>query len=82
MELLKLLLLTAGLVLIAVAGLSIKVILRKGGKFPNTHVSGNRYLRERGICCARTQDHIEQQKVKGKINFKNVSLINVRQKGQ
>jgi len=78
MEILIVILLTIVVVLIAIAGLSIKLILYKGGKFPNTHVSGNRYLRERGIYCARAQDLIEQRKVKNEINYKEVSLLNVQ----
>lgn len=36
--------------------LSITIILKKNGRFPNTHVSGNKGLRKRGIKCAQSQD--------------------------
>ena len=42
-------------VIILVVLLSVKVIFKKGGKFPNTHIEGNAALREKGICCAKTQ---------------------------
>lgn len=50
------LLLTAIIIAISFALLAITVIIKKNGKFPNTHVSGNKGLRKRGIKCAQTQD--------------------------
>ncbi|WP_277464398.1 hypothetical protein [Parabacteroides sp. PF5-6] len=49
------LLLTGIIIVICVALLAIKVIVKKGGEFPNTHVSGNKALREKGISCTKTQ---------------------------
>lgn len=49
------LLLTGIIIVICVALLAIKVIVKKGGEFPNTHVSGNKALREKGISCAKSQ---------------------------
>ena len=34
--------------------LSVKVLLKKGGRFPNTHIEGNRALGKKGIFCAKT----------------------------
>ena len=62
MEYLKLLLVVIVLVALAVAGLSIKIILKKKGQFPNTHISGNKALRNRGITCVQSQDRQEQAK--------------------
>lgn len=45
---------TAVFVAIAVVLLSVGVIVR--GRFVNSHVSGNRFLRKKGIHCARQQD--------------------------
>ncbi|MDR1380330.1 MAG: hypothetical protein LBJ47_02510 [Tannerella sp.] len=36
--------------------LCIRIIIRKDGKFPDTHVGGNPALGKKGIGCARTQD--------------------------
>ena len=49
------LLITVIILVICVVLLSVKVIFKKGGKFPNTHIEGNAALREKGICCAKTQ---------------------------
>lgn len=32
------------------------IIVKKNGKFPNTHVSGNKAMRDRGIHCVQSQD--------------------------
>lgn len=74
MELLTILILTVALVAIAFAGLGITILLKRGGKFPNTHVGGNTYLRSQGIACATTQDKAEQAKVKKEIDYTNVKI--------
>ena len=48
------------IVAIAVLLLSVRIILQRGGRFPNTHVGGNRAMRERGISC-HTSQHKEAQ---------------------
>lgn len=53
---LQTLLVTLLIVAICVALLGIRMLLVKGGKFPNTHVGGNRAMRERGIGCVQSQD--------------------------
>ena len=55
------LLITVIILVICVVLLSVKVILKKGGNFPNTHVGGNKALREKGIYCAKTQDREQSQ---------------------
>lgn len=57
----KLFLITLLIVGVAMLCLGVKVFFTKGGKFPNTHVSGNKYLRERGIFCVQTQDRMARQ---------------------
>ena len=47
---------TVLIVAICIALLAIKIILRKNGRFPNTHVSGNKAMRKRGIRCVQSQD--------------------------
>ncbi len=59
---LKLFLISLVIIAIAMALLGVKVFFTKKGKFPNTHVSGNKYLRERGIFCVQTQDRIARNK--------------------
>lgn len=44
------------IIAISFALLAITIIIKKNGKFPNTHVSGNKALRKKGIGCAQSQD--------------------------
>ena len=44
------------IVAICLALLAIKIIFKKNGRFPNTHVSGNKAMRKRGIGCVQSQD--------------------------
>lgn len=44
------------IVAICIAFLAIKIIFKKNGRFPNTHVSGNKAMRQRGIGCVQSQD--------------------------
>ncbi|MDH6305103.1 hypothetical protein M2459_002200 [Parabacteroides sp. PF5-5] len=57
------LLITIIILLICLVLLSVKILFKKGGEFPNSHVGGNKALREKGIYCARTQ-HLEDMKRK------------------
>lgn len=45
---------------LAVLLLAVGIIFKKNGRFPNTHVGGNRAMRERGIPC-HTSQHKEAQ---------------------
>ncbi|PWD99973.1 hypothetical protein DDZ16_08625 [Marinilabilia rubra] len=54
----KMLLVTIVLMGAVTALFAIRIIFRKGGKFPNTHIGGNRNMAKRGIYCASTQDKI------------------------
>ena len=45
---------------LAVLLLAVGIIFKKNGRFPNTHVGGNRARRERGISC-HTSQHKEAQ---------------------
>ena len=44
------------LLLAAVALLSVSILLKKNGKFPNIHVGSNPAMRKRGIGCVEAQD--------------------------
>lgn len=49
--------LTVSLLLLgAVALLSISILIKKNGKFPNIHVGSNPAMRKRGIGCVESQD--------------------------
>lgn len=59
---LQILILTLVLVLVAVLLLGIRVFFVKGGKFPNTHIEGNKALHRKGIHCAQAMDREERMK--------------------
>ena len=44
------------ILIICMVLLCVKVLLKKNGRFPNTHVDSSPALRKEGIACARTQD--------------------------
>jgi hypothetical protein len=75
MEVLKIILLSVALVAIAMFGMAIRILLIKGGKFPNTHVSGNKYLKRNGIYCSQTQDRLEQDKARKKVVFDKLTFV-------
>ncbi|MFW6043761.1 MAG: hypothetical protein ACOCPW_05340 [Marinilabiliaceae bacterium] len=58
---LKILLISIVLMAGVMALLAIRILLQKDGKFPHTHIGGNRNMARRGIFCASTQDKIEQK---------------------
>ncbi len=37
--------------------LCLKILVKRNGRFPNTHVSGNSAMRRRGITCVQSQDY-------------------------
>jgi len=57
-------------------GLAIQILFRKGGKFPDTHIGKNKYMRDNGVTCAQTYDKIEQAKARKEHRFSRVSLVN------
>jgi hypothetical protein len=52
----KLLLISVIFLLIAFAGLGIRILLKPSGRFPETHVSRNKEMQKLGITCARKTD--------------------------
>jgi len=52
------------LVALVFAALGIRILIEKNGKFPHTHIGGNKEMIKRGIYCAQTWDKSEQKKVK------------------
>jgi len=74
MKILLVVLVASVILAIAFFGLAIQVIFKKDHKFPNIHVSGNKKLAEKGICCAQSWDRIEQEKARKEINFKKLKL--------
>ena len=49
------------LLLIAVILLSVSILIKKNGKFPNIHVGSNPAMRKRKIGCVESQDKQAQK---------------------
>lgn len=79
---LKVILLAVALLGIAILGMAIQILLKKGGKFPNTHVGGNKHLKRQGVYCATTQDKLAQREARKKIEFKKLSFSQNTEAGQ
>jgi len=66
---LRILLVVIGLIAIAFSGLAIRILLKKGGKFPDLHISRNKNMKDKGITCANSTKKRERQEYKAvKIN--------------
>jgi len=50
------------ILLLCIGLLSAPVLFKKGRKFPNTHIEGNKALGEQGISCARAQDYEQRRR--------------------
>jgi hypothetical protein len=55
---LKVALLTVGIVAISIALLCVKLIVLPNGKFASSHISGNKEMRKRGIHCVQSMDRM------------------------
>ena len=58
---LQTILITLLIVAISVVLLSVKSLFKKNGRFPNTHVSGNKAMKAKGIGCVQSQDREAQR---------------------
>ena len=74
MAALKVVLLAIAIMAFVVVGLAIQLLLKKGGKFPNTHIGSNKYMKANGVTCAQTDDKIEQAKARKTLRFKQLLL--------
>lgn len=55
-------LITLLIVALCIVLLGVRIFFVKGGRFPNSHVSGNKAMREKGIGCVQSQDREAQRK--------------------
>lgn len=69
MEVLKVVLVAILLMTFVFAAMAIKLLIKKDGKFVNTHIGGNKHLKERGITCAQTYDKMEQSKARKELKL-------------
>jgi len=62
---LTVILLSIVLLAVAFAALSISILLKKDGEFPETKIGHNKKIRKKGIDCAFTQDYKSQKQSRG-----------------
>ncbi len=53
---------TFALVAFSILLLGVRIFFTKNGKFPHTHIGGNKALADKGISCMKSQDLQEQNK--------------------
>ena len=63
----KLLIITVVFVGIALLALALRVLIKRGGRFPDTHISHNKEMRNRGIHCYQTQEKLERKGTPAKL---------------
>ena len=59
------------IVAICIILLTIGILIKKNGRFPDTHVSGNKAMRERGIGCVQSQDREARKEKKWDVSERN-----------
>lgn len=74
MEVLKVVLLAVALLGVGMLGMAVRIVFFKGGKFPNTHVGGNKHLQKEGVPCATTQDKMAQAQARKELRFKKLKV--------
>lgn len=67
---LKVALLTVGIVAISIALLCIKLIVKSNGKFVSSHISDNKEMQKRGIHCVQSMDKIMRRENPHKVKEK------------
>lgn len=65
---LKLALITLGIVALALLLLCIRLILEPGGSFPGLHISSNPEMKKRGIHCVQSMDAMERREKKNRVS--------------
>lgn len=58
-------LISIALIAFCVLALSTSILLKKGGKFPETEVGKNKNMRKLGICCTKQEEIIRWRQMKG-----------------
>ena len=69
----KILLITLGIVAFAVISLSLKLLIKGDARGPMTHIGASKAMRERGIHCVESMDAIERAQLrKEKVKEKRI----------
>ena len=64
---LKVAILTLGIVALSVLFLCVKLLLRPGSKFGSTHIGSSKAMRDRGIHCVQSMDAFERREKKTRV---------------
>lgn len=72
---LKVALLTLGIVTFSVLFLCIKMILKPGCRFGSTHIGGSKAMRDRGIHCVQSMDAMERREKKFRVSERRTKNI-------
>lgn len=64
---LKVAILTLGIVALSVLFLCVKLLLKPGSKFGSTHIGGSKAMRRRGIHCVQSMDAAERREKKTRV---------------
>ncbi len=57
----KVILLSVVLMALVAVLMSVTILIKKKGQFPNLHIGANKELAKRGISCATTQDRMARK---------------------
>ena len=71
---LKVALLTLGIVTFSVLFLCIKMILKPGSRFGSTHIGGSKAMRDRGIHCVQSMDAIKRREKKVRVSERRTNI--------
>lgn len=71
-SMLRMILISIALLLTGVAGMAVKIVLRKHGRFSSMHISDSKAMRQRGIGCVQSQDRAARRDNPTKINVKDL----------
>ncbi|MBR1500086.1 MAG: hypothetical protein IJ615_10760 [Bacteroidaceae bacterium] len=64
---LKVAILTLGIVALSVLFLCVKLLLKPGSKFGSTHIGGSKAMRDRGIHCVQSMDAFERREKRTRV---------------
>jgi hypothetical protein len=59
----KTILFSVALISIAFIGMGISIFFRKGGKFPETEIGHNKYMKRLGITCVKCEESKKMKKI-------------------
>ena len=74
MMVLKIVLLSVIIMSLVMLGLAVQTLFKKNGRFPNTHIGSNKYMKDNGVTCAQTFDKIEQAKARKELKFRQMVI--------